>query len=216
MNKPLSEHPKLLLDPYARLDRQGRRADHRGFRHRLSSQIPTAPWPRFGVDGAIVHLKGRGDFVSIFVLDLAPGAQTVAAEAPLRGGRLRALGPRQHHGRDRATAGSTASNGARRACSRCRSTPATSTSTPRAASARGSPRPTISAMMLNLFHNEAFVFDNPYAFPERQGARQSLQRRRRVHAGAARPQHVGDELRPRPRGLRAEGLGRSAAPAAPT
>ena len=32
--------------------------------------------PRFGVDGAIAHLKGRGDFVSIFVLDLAPGAKT--------------------------------------------------------------------------------------------------------------------------------------------
>ena len=39
-------------------------------------EVPTAPWPRFGVDGGIVHLKGRGDFVSIFVLDLAPGAKT--------------------------------------------------------------------------------------------------------------------------------------------
>ncbi len=34
----------------------------------------TAPWPRFGVDGAIVHLKGRGNFVSVFLFDLAPGA----------------------------------------------------------------------------------------------------------------------------------------------
>ena len=40
----------------------------------------TAPWPRFGVDGAIVHLKGRGNFVSVFLFDLAPGAKT----APLR------------------------------------------------------------------------------------------------------------------------------------
>ena len=38
--------------------------------------IPTAPWPRFGVEGAIAHLKGRGDFVSIFVLDLAGGASS--------------------------------------------------------------------------------------------------------------------------------------------
>ncbi|MGH6676971.1 MAG: hypothetical protein ACRECE_12220, partial [Xanthobacteraceae bacterium] len=24
--------------------------------------VPTAPWPRYGVNGAAVHLKGRGDF----------------------------------------------------------------------------------------------------------------------------------------------------------
>ena len=39
-------------------------------------KVPTGPWPRFGVDGGIAHLKGRGDFVSMFVLDLKPGAQT--------------------------------------------------------------------------------------------------------------------------------------------
>jgi len=39
-------------------------------------QVPTKPWPRFGVDGGVAHLKGRGDFISIFVLDLAPGAKT--------------------------------------------------------------------------------------------------------------------------------------------
>ena len=78
--------------------------------------------------------------------------------------------PRQHHDRDAPMAASTASNGGRRACSRCRSTPAISISIRAGASARGSPPPTISAMMLNLFHNEDFVFDNGYAFPERQGA----------------------------------------------
>ncbi len=36
----------------------------------------TAPWARFGVDGAIVHLKGRGDFVSIFILDIPGGGET--------------------------------------------------------------------------------------------------------------------------------------------
>ena len=36
----------------------------------------TAPWARFGVDGAIVHLKGRGDFVSIFILELPGGGET--------------------------------------------------------------------------------------------------------------------------------------------
>ena len=75
MNKPLSEHPKLLLDPYlAWCDQEGAPITE-DFGIDLLA-IPTAPWPRFGVDGAIAHLKGRGDFVSIFVLDLAPGAQT--------------------------------------------------------------------------------------------------------------------------------------------
>ncbi|MFT5538870.1 MAG: oxalate decarboxylase/phosphoglucose isomerase-like protein (cupin superfamily) [Alphaproteobacteria bacterium] len=36
---------------------------------------PTKPWARFGVDGAIAHLKGRGDFVSVFILDLPPGGE---------------------------------------------------------------------------------------------------------------------------------------------
>src|SRR5262249_28693503 len=75
MNKPLSEHPKLLLDPYlAWCDKEAVPITE-DFGIDLLA-IPTAPWARFGVDGAIAHLKGRGDFVSIFLLDLAPGAQT--------------------------------------------------------------------------------------------------------------------------------------------
>jgi mannose-6-phosphate isomerase-like protein (cupin superfamily) len=38
----------------------------------------TGPWPRLGdtCKGAIVNLKGRGDYMSIFVMDLPPGAAT--------------------------------------------------------------------------------------------------------------------------------------------
>src|SRR6202166_1575483 len=38
--------------------------------------VETAPWPRYGVKGAAVHLKGRGDFANMFVLDIAPGKST--------------------------------------------------------------------------------------------------------------------------------------------
>ncbi|MEA2907757.1 MAG: hypothetical protein QOI12_5144 [Alphaproteobacteria bacterium] len=38
--------------------------------------VTTRPWARFGVDGAAVHLKGRGDFMSLFVLDIPPGGTT--------------------------------------------------------------------------------------------------------------------------------------------
>jgi quercetin dioxygenase-like cupin family protein len=39
-------------------------------------KVETAPWPRYGVNGAAVHLKGRGDFANMFLFDIAPGAAT--------------------------------------------------------------------------------------------------------------------------------------------
>ena len=37
---------------------------------------PTAPWAKYEANGALVHLKGRGDFVSLFLLDIQPGGKT--------------------------------------------------------------------------------------------------------------------------------------------
>jgi uncharacterized RmlC-like cupin family protein len=42
--------------------------------------VETKPWPRFGVEGAIVHLKARADFTTLFLQTLAPGASS----APVR------------------------------------------------------------------------------------------------------------------------------------
>lgn len=36
----------------------------------------TAPWARFGVNGAFVHTTARGDLDTVYVLDLDPGAAT--------------------------------------------------------------------------------------------------------------------------------------------
>ena len=38
--------------------------------------VETGDWPRTGVKGAAVHLKGRGDFCNMFVLDIPPGGST--------------------------------------------------------------------------------------------------------------------------------------------
>jgi quercetin dioxygenase-like cupin family protein len=38
--------------------------------------IETQPWPRYGVNGAIVNLKGRGDFCNLFVIDIPAGGAT--------------------------------------------------------------------------------------------------------------------------------------------
>ncbi|MFY9897683.1 MAG: hypothetical protein WAK67_07785, partial [Xanthobacteraceae bacterium] len=38
--------------------------------------VETAPWPRYAVNGAAVHLKGRGDFANMFLFDIGPGQST--------------------------------------------------------------------------------------------------------------------------------------------
>src|SRR6201997_4178342 len=69
----------MLLDPYAAWAAQEGVPVIEDFGVDLLA-VPTRPWARFAVEGAIVNLKGRGDFVSIFVLGMAAGA----ASAPQR------------------------------------------------------------------------------------------------------------------------------------
>ena len=38
--------------------------------------VGTGPWPRMGVDGAVVHLHSRGDLCSLYVLDIPPTGST--------------------------------------------------------------------------------------------------------------------------------------------
>jgi mannose-6-phosphate isomerase-like protein (cupin superfamily) len=38
--------------------------------------VTTQPWARFGVKAAACHLKGRGDFANMFLLDIAPGGSS--------------------------------------------------------------------------------------------------------------------------------------------
>src|SRR5260370_40888637 len=77
MNKPVTDipHPKMLLDPYAAwaMNEGGPITEDFGVD---LLKVPTAPRARFGTDGGLVRLKGRGDFRSIFVLDLAPAAKS--------------------------------------------------------------------------------------------------------------------------------------------
>ena len=39
--------------------------------------VDLAMWPRYGVKGAAAHLKGRGDFANMFVIELPPGGSTL-------------------------------------------------------------------------------------------------------------------------------------------
>ena len=38
--------------------------------------VQTAPWARYDANGAAVHLKGRGDFLCMLVIDIPPGKAT--------------------------------------------------------------------------------------------------------------------------------------------
>jgi cupin superfamily acireductone dioxygenase involved in methionine salvage len=159
--------PKLLLDPYLSWAQQQGVPIIEDFGVNLL-KVPTAPWARFGVDGGIVHLKGRGDFISIFVLDLPPGGKTEpqrhlfeeviyvlsghgSTVVETEGGRHSfEWGPKSLFALPlNATYRHFNSSGQERV---------------RLASTNN-----LSAM-LNLFHNEAFVFNNPYNFNERQGS----------------------------------------------
>ncbi len=160
--------PKLLLDPY------GSWAQNEGvpivedFGVDLLA-VPTAPWPRFGTDGGIAHLKGRGDFVAIFVLDLAPGAST----APQKHLYEEVVYVLSGHGSTTVEA----ADGRRHSFewgpkslfalplnARYRHFNSSGRERARLAATNNLPA------MLNLFHNEAFVFDNGFEFSERQGA----------------------------------------------
>jgi mannose-6-phosphate isomerase-like protein (cupin superfamily) len=39
-------------------------------------KVPTARWPRYDVSAAAVHLKGRGDFLCMFVFEIPPSGAT--------------------------------------------------------------------------------------------------------------------------------------------
>ena len=172
MNKPLTEHPKLLLDPYiAWTEKEGVPVTE-DFGVDLL-KCPTAHWPRFGVEGGIVNLKGRGDFVSIFVLDLKPGAQTAPQNIFSRKWSTccpaTAQPPwRSSDGRKHSFEWGPKSLFALPLNARYQHFNASGQEHARLASTNN------FCMMLNLFHNEAFVFNNPYEFPERQGSQKSF------------------------------------------
>jgi cupin superfamily acireductone dioxygenase involved in methionine salvage len=130
--------------------------------------VETAAWARFGVDGAAVHMKGRGDFMSMFILDLPPGGKTA---------------PQQHlfeeviyvldghgsttveavDGRKHTFEWGPKSLFALPLNARYQHFNGSGSDRARLCSATNLP------LILNIFHNEGFVFQNPYAFPERAG-----------------------------------------------
>jgi len=130
--------------------------------------LTTAPWPRFGVKGAFAHFAGRGDFCSMFVLDIPAGGSTA---------------PQQHLAEEiyfvlegRGSTQLEFSDGRKRSFEWG---PRSFFAIPlnakyRHFNASGTQRALMCAtttlpMMLKIFHDDKFVFGTPYEFGSRIG-----------------------------------------------
>ncbi len=170
MNKPIADiaHPKMLLDPYAAWAAKEGVPITEDFGVDLL-EVSTAPWPRFGIDGGLVHLKGRGDFVSIFVLELAPGAKS----APQKHLFEEVVYVLSGHGNTTIETSDGRKHSFEWGPKSLFALPLNARYQHFNSSGREHARLASTnnlALMLNLFHNDTFVFDNDYDFPERQGA----------------------------------------------
>ena len=130
--------------------------------------VDVKPWARMGASGAFAHVKGRGDFLNTYVLEIGPGKETV---------------PQRHlfeevvyvlDGRGSTTI--EAPGGARRSFEwgpkslfalplnmRYQHFNSSGRQPARMVAVTNLP------LVLNCFHNLDFVFDNPFEFPERLG-----------------------------------------------
>jgi hypothetical protein len=132
--------------------------------------VETAPWPRYGVKGAAVHLKGRGDFANMFVFDIAPGKATCRSAISTRKWSMcskAAARPRSNS----PTAAGAASNGARSLFAiplNAKHRHFNGSGTERALLVSTTNLP----MVMNVFHNERFVFATEFEFSARAGKKE--------------------------------------------
>jgi mannose-6-phosphate isomerase-like protein (cupin superfamily) len=130
--------------------------------------LATAPWPRYGVNGAILHLTGKGDFANCFVIDI-PGGQSTQPQRHLyeevvyvvegRGSTQIELPDGRTHSfewqpRSMFAIPLNVRYRLHNGDGRNRAVLASVTDLP---------------LMLKLFHNDGFIFSNDYFFADRIG-----------------------------------------------
>ncbi len=157
---------KFLLDPYLDWAEAQSVPIHEDFAVDMLS-VETAPWDRFGLNGAICHLKGRDDFLTSFVYELPPGG----ASAPTSHIYEEVIYVLEGHGSTTVeTAAGTHS---------FEWGPKSLFSVPLNARYRhfngsGQEPARLGATnnlthLINLFRNESFIWDNTADFPDRLG-----------------------------------------------
>jgi mannose-6-phosphate isomerase-like protein (cupin superfamily) len=130
--------------------------------------VATGPWPRMGVDGAIVHTHSRGDYSSLYLLDVPPAGATTeirhlyeAVHYVLDGQGSVVL--QDGRGRKRSFEFGRGSLFSLPINARYRIHNASGRSRARIAAACNLP------MVMKQFRNEQFVFDTDFDFAERWG-----------------------------------------------
>ena len=165
--QPGDKDKKFLLDPYLDWVAMQNIPVYQDFGLDFF-ECPTKPWALYEAKGAFMHVHGRGDFCSTFALEIDPGKKTkpinhtfeiviyvidghgsTTVEVP--GGRKHTFewGPKSLF--------SMPLN--------CRYQHFNGSGKDRALLACTHDLP----LVMNLFHNHAFVFDNPFVFSDRIG-----------------------------------------------
>lgn len=156
---------RLLIDPYLDWVRREGLPVATGFGVDCLA-VDVGPWPRLDARGAFVHVDGRGDFIDVQLLELAPGRAT-SPQRHLYEVVIYVLAGSGHT--------EIEADGARR---RVEWGPKSLAAIPpnvgyrHRNSGRAPARlamVTSLPVVLNLFRSESFVFDNPAAFSDRLG-----------------------------------------------
>ena len=158
---------KFMVDPYLEWIKNEGVPIHEDFGLNLH-KLETKFWPRFGVAGAVAQVKGRGDFMTVFVLEIPPGGKTL----PLQHLYEESVIVLSGHGSTTVEDHSGASHTFEWGPNSIFAAPLNCRHQHFNGSGREPVRLALSCNLpavLNLFHSESFVFDNPCKFPEREG-----------------------------------------------
>jgi uncharacterized RmlC-like cupin family protein len=159
---------KLMVDPYLEWIKREGVPVHEDFGLDLL-HLETQPWPRFGVKGAIAHVKGRGDFMTVFLLDIPPGGRTIPQRHLFEHAILVLSGNGSTTVRDHLGNAHSFEWGPNSIFA----PPLNAEHSLYNASGGEPARIAVACNMpaiYNMFRSEAFVFANPSRFPEREGA----------------------------------------------
>jgi len=163
----MAAEPKFLTDPYLEWAAREGIPTVEDFGVDCLT-VETQPWARMGARGAFVHVKGRGDFLNVYICELPPGGATEPQQhlyeevLYVLDGRGSTVIESPDGGKHTFEWG-TSSLIAIPLNARYRHFNAQGTAPTRFAAVTNLP------LVMNTFHNEQFVFDNSWAFQERIG-----------------------------------------------